>query len=194
MRSDTVDLSQGRFMDPRLLSTRQTTNNVACHSCCGGVCMTVCFPCALVCGGCGYSITVDQGEAGIMTSFGKYVKTLSPGFYYINTCLYQVKKISMKLTTTQMAIASVQTSDGLTISVNGYISYKCQDPFLMAYAVANIDFLIKDLATGILKRLINKNTFRTILLKKQEIAREIQKKLSKYMAQGGVIIPFSDIT
>ena len=64
----------------------------------------------------------------------------------------------------------------------------------MAYAVANIDFLIKDLATGILKRLINKNTFRTILLKKQDIAREIQKKLSKYMAQGGVVIPFSDIT
>ena len=64
----------------------------------------------------------------------------------------------------------------------------------MAYAVANIDFLIKDLATGILKRLINKNTFRTILLKKMEISQEIQKKLQRYMEKGGVLIPFSDIT
>ena len=58
MRSDTVDLSQGKFMDPKVLSTRQTTTNAGCHECCGNICMTLCCPLALVCGGCGYSITI----------------------------------------------------------------------------------------------------------------------------------------
>lgn len=156
--------------------------------------MSICLPCALVCGGCGYSVVVRQGEAGIMTSFGRYIKTLGPGFYYFNTCLYQIKKVNLKLQQVYLTIKSVQTFDTLTIAANAFVTYKCTDPFLMTYCATDMHQLITDLGIGILKRLINKNNFRTVMLKKKEIGAQIQLELSGYLAPAGVEIKFSDIT
>jgi regulator of protease activity HflC (stomatin/prohibitin superfamily) len=80
------------------------------------------------------------------------------------------------------------------MSIQGYITYKCINPFLMVYAVRNIENVIRDIAGGLLKRLVNKNDFNTILLRKKELSEDLRVKLEKAMHPGGVLIPFLDIT
>jgi erythrocyte band 7 integral membrane protein len=38
-----------KFQDPQLLSSKATTENLACYECCGGFCMYACCPCNLLC-------------------------------------------------------------------------------------------------------------------------------------------------
>jgi len=132
-KAETVDLTSGRFQDPRLLSSKQQTGLVGAYKCCGSISMFCCLPCNLFTKGS--TTTVPQGYAGIMTSFGKYEKTLVPGFYYYNTCLYQIRNVNIKLQTLNIGVNSLQTQDGLTMSLSGYLTYKCVNPFLMVYAV-----------------------------------------------------------
>lgn len=191
-KAETVDLTGGRFIDPRLMSSKQSTDLIGFYKCCGNCLMYACFPCNLICNGS--TETIEQGQAGIMTSFGKYEKTLGPGFYYYNTCLYTIKKVNIKLQTLKFASNSLQTKDGLTIAIQGFLTYKCISPFKMVYAVKNIESVINDISGGLLKRLISRNNFRTILLKKKELSEDLRQKLEQAMKPGGVNIPFVDIT
>lgn len=171
-KAETVDLTGGRFIDPRLMSSKQSTDLIGFYKCCGNCLMYACFPCNLICNGS--TETIEQGQAGIMTSFGKYEKTLGPGFYYYNTCLYTIKKVNIKLQTLKFASNSLQTKDGLTIAIQGFLTYKCISPFKMVYAVKNIESVINDISGGLLKRLISRNNFRTILLKKKELSEDLR--------------------
>jgi hypothetical protein len=97
LKKDQASLNIDRvlFQDPKVMSQGKTAGNEDCAKCCGSVAMCFCCPCHLVCGG--NSITINQGQAGILTSFGKYEKTLPPGFYRIDSCVYQVKVVTTKL-------------------------------------------------------------------------------------------------
>ena len=186
--------NNAKFYDPAKLSSAKTSELTCCYECCGSIMMYGCFPCnILCCCGC-FTQTVEQGEAGIMSSFGKYEKTLEPGFYFFNSCLYDIKKISVKLESIPISIGSLQTRDGLTIMIAGFVTYKCVNPYIMVYSVANINSMIQDIASGLLKRLVSENDFRTILIRKRELAKDLTNKLDISLERGGVKIPFVDIT
>jgi hypothetical protein len=104
-RAESVDLTSGRFQDPRLMTSKRQTELIGFYKCCGNCTKTCCLPCNVCTGG--NTTTVPQGYAGIMLSFGLYIKTLGPGFYYYNTCLYQIKLVNIKLQTINIGIPTI---------------------------------------------------------------------------------------
>lgn len=191
-KTETFTARQGFFQDPKMLSSKGTTDMLACFQVCGTVKNTICFPCNILTGGS--TITINVGEAGIMIKKGIYEKTLKPGFYYYNDCLYNIIKISLKVQTIPLSGSSLITSDGLSVGIGGFISYKIVNPYLAHYAIQNIGAVLNGMSAGILKNIVGGNSFQALMKNKDEVAGRIGKQLNEAMIRGGVEIPFVDIT
>lgn len=182
---------KGYFQDPKLMSSKGTTEMLVCFDVCGKCKNCICFPCNL----CTKTSTVliNTGEAGIMIKKGIYEKTLKPGFYYYNDCLYDIKKVSLKVEKIALSGANLITGDGLSIGIGGYISYKKTNPFLAYYGIQSIPAVLNGISSGVLKNIVAGNSFKALMKNKAEVANLLKETLNSTMAKGGVSVPFVDI-
>ena len=190
---ETSDLTTGRFRNPETFAYHRTElGYLGCLECQGKFKMTCCLPCNLITGS--GTVIINVGEAGIMLKKGIYVKTLPPGIYYYNDCLYNIEKVSLRVKTVGLNGGYLITEDGMTILIGGFISYRKFNPFYAKYSVQNLPRVLNDVAAGILKRIISANSFKTVLVKKEEIAELLRSQLEIIMRKAGILIPFADIT
>jgi regulator of protease activity HflC (stomatin/prohibitin superfamily) len=191
-KSETVDYAQGRFRDPYQMSKRPEDANLACLEAMGKCKMTCCMPCNVCTKGS--TKTITAGEAGIMLKQGIYVKTIGPGFYYYNDCVYNIEVVDLRVQTLPISTASLPTSEGLSISVSCFVAWRIMDPFFAKFSMKSITSTINQIAGAILKRVISRNDFKSILVNKEQIGSELQKQLNSSMMTGGVRVEFADIT
>lgn len=85
----------GKFRDPNMAMGKADTSLLCLRENCGLFKKKVCFPCNL-CTKAG-TLTINPGECGMVTKEGIYHTILRPGFYYINTSVLKVRRVSLKL-------------------------------------------------------------------------------------------------
>lgn len=191
------DPGQGYFRDPRLTATNRNQNgaasdNIVCLKLCGNFFNTLCFPCNMCCDK--NTITISQGSAGILMEQGEFKKILPPGFYYYNTCLNNIILVSLKTKTMDILGASLLTSDNMSVSLQLVVAYKIVDPYLATFAVDNPTMVIRDISLGLIKRVVGKFKFQSLLHEQENLTSEFRSKLEKILRKAGIIVPFTDIT
>lgn len=191
------DPGQGYFRDPRLNASNRNANgaaadNIVCLKLCGNYFNTLCFCCNMCCDK--NTITISQGSAGILMEQGEFKKVLPPGYYYYNSCLNNVIIVSLKTKTMDILGASLLTSDNMSVSLQLVVAYKVVDPYLATFAVDNPAMVIRDISLGLIKRVVGKFKFQSLLHQQDNVISQFRSKLENILRKAGIIVPFADIT
>lgn len=93
-----------------------------------------------------YVVIVQQGYEYTVENFGKYTRSLKPGFHILIPVFENVgRKINRKEQVLDVASQEVITKDNAMVTVNGVLFYQIQDAVKAAYQVDNLDFAIMNL-------------------------------------------------
>lgn len=181
----------------RPLSNQQGVNNenegfICCQTCCGAMCNFVCFPCCLVCG-CN-RVIVKQGQAGIMMRNGRFDKSLPPGIYMINTCLYTVNIISVKSRVAVHPGNQLITKDNMSVTIGIYVCYEIHDPYAASIGVLQLDGAILTIATGKLKYFISLLRFQDLLRSSTVVNSKLKEALVNDLNAIGISVTNCEVT
>jgi regulator of protease activity HflC (stomatin/prohibitin superfamily) len=128
---------------------------------CGNL-VKACFcPCFFL--GCGPVIRVRQGTVAIVKEFGRYTRTVPPGYYIVNTCTEQYLPVDMRTQVDNIQAQSVLTSDNVSIRIDAVVIYQIKDPFKATFRVDSFKFAIDNLIRGSLKNIVGENKLQELL-------------------------------
>ncbi|MBQ7633691.1 MAG: SPFH/Band 7/PHB domain protein [Alphaproteobacteria bacterium] len=93
-----------------------------------------------------YVVIVQQGFEYTVENFGKYTRSLKPGFHILIPIFENIgARINRKEQVLDVASQEVITKDNAMVTVNGVLFYQIQDAVKAAYQVDNLDFAIMNL-------------------------------------------------
>ena len=189
--------TRARFYDPTQRArgngnNNQAATNISCLKLFGSCQQALCFPCNMCTGN--MTKTIKTGSAGLLMCQGVFEKLLPPGFYYYNSCLYNIVEVSLLTKTIDIPSTNLLTNDNMEISIHACAAYRVVDPFRALFAVDNLEWVLQDIGRGVLKQIISCNRFQDILANHKEIAEEFRSQLETAMSPAGIVISFMDVT
>jgi regulator of protease activity HflC (stomatin/prohibitin superfamily) len=117
---------------------------------------------------------VQQYQQGLIERFGRYRKTLDPGFHMIVPFIEKVQKIDMREQVVDVPPQEVITKDNVVVTVDAVVYYQATDPVKLAYNVANFILAATKLAQTNLRNVIGDLDLDQALTSRETINTELR--------------------
>ena len=149
-----------------------------CFGCCGMFCFLCENP---------YK-TVNQGEVGLVQTFGALSRTVEPGTSYVNTFTEKLTRVNIKINTRELPPQSCFTRDNLTVQITSVVYYNIIDPQKAIFSISDIHSAITERTQNTMRDVVGSCTLQDVVEKREEIAESIAKIISKTAFAWGVQI------
>ena len=106
--------------------------------------------------------------------FGKYIKTLRPGFRWIIPIVETIQVVDIRVITINIISQEVMTEDNVPCSIDGVVFFKIDNPEKAVLEVEEYKFAITQLAQAALRDVCGKVELDTILSKREEMGKNIK--------------------
>ncbi len=106
--------------------------------------------------------------------FGKYIKTLEPGFRWIIPVMESIQIVDIRVITSNIISQEVMTADNVPCSIDGVVFYKVNNPEKAVLEVEEYKFAISQLSQAALRDVCGKVELDTILSKREEMGKNIK--------------------
>ena len=120
--------------------------------------------------------------------FGKYVKTLNPGFRWIIPLIETIQIVDIRVITINIVSQEVMTEDNVPCSIDGVVFFKITDPEKAVLEVEEFGFAITQLSQAALRDVCGKVELDTILSKREEMGKNIKKIVEIETKEWGIEI------
>lgn len=120
--------------------------------------------------------------------FGKYVKTLNPGFRWIIPLIETIQIVDIRVITINIVSQEVMTEDNVPCSIDGVVFFRITDPEKAVLEVEEYDFAITQLSQAALRDVCGKVELDTILSKREEMGKNIKEIVELETRQWGIDI------
>lgn len=107
--------------------------------------------------------------------FGKYIKTLEPGFRWVIPIIETIQVVDIRVITINIVSQEVMTEDNVPCSIDGVVFFKITDPERAVLEVEEYNFAITQLSQAALRDVCGKVELDTILSKREEMGRRIKQ-------------------
>jgi regulator of protease activity HflC (stomatin/prohibitin superfamily) len=97
---------------------------------------------------------VQQHEQGLVERFGRYRKTLDPGFHMIVPFIEKIRRVDMREQVVDVPPQEVITRDNVVVTVDAVVYYQATDPVKLKYNVANFIVAATKLAQTNLRNVV----------------------------------------
>lgn len=131
---------------------------------------------------------VYEYKRALKFRFGKYVKTLNPGFRWIIPVIETIQKVDIRVITINIVSQEVMTEDNVPCSIDGVVFFKINNPEKAVLEVEEYDFAITQLSQAALRDVCGKVELDTILSKREEMGKNIKAIVELETAQWGIDI------
>ena len=101
---------------------------------------------------------IEPDEGGVRITFGKYHKTLGPGWYIHWPLIHIFRTIEITPQVKDIRIQSVRTKDGQDMCVGSAVMYRISDAGKAVLKVQDYDSSLQALVLGIISEYINGKT------------------------------------
>ncbi len=117
---------------------------------------------------------IQQHEQGLTERFGRYRRTLDPGFQMIIPFIDKVQKIDMREQVVDVPPQEVITKDNVVVTVDAVVYYQATDPVKLAYNVRNFIVAATKLAQTNLRNVIGDMDLDDALTSRETINTELR--------------------
>ncbi len=120
--------------------------------------------------------------------FGKYIKTLQPGFRWIIPVVETIQTVDIRVITINIVSQEVMTQDNVPCSIDGVVFFKINNPEKAVLEVEEYKFAITQLAQAALRDVCGKVELDTILSKREEMGKNIKSIVEQETREWGIEI------
>lgn len=131
---------------------------------------------------------IFEYKRGIKFRFGKYVKTLNPGFRWIFPFIETLQIVDIRVITFNIHSQEVMTKDNVPSSIDGVVFFKILNPEKAVLEVEEYTFAITQLSQAALRDVCGKVELDTILSKREEIGKNIREIVDNETEDWGIKI------
>jgi regulator of protease activity HflC (stomatin/prohibitin superfamily) len=122
---------------------------------------------------------VQQHEQGLVERFGRYRKTVGPGFHMIIPFIEKMRKVDMREQVVDVPPQEVITKDNVVVTVDAVVYYQATDPMKLKYNVANFILAATKLAQTNLRNVIGDMDLDSALTSREVINTELRMILDE---------------
>ncbi len=122
---------------------------------------------------------VQQHEQGLIERFGRYRKTVGPGFHMIVPFIEKMQKVDMREQVVDVPPQEVITKDNVVVTVDAVVYYQATDPVKLKYNVANFILAATKLAQTNLRNVIGDMDLDSALTSRETINTELRQILDE---------------
>jgi regulator of protease activity HflC (stomatin/prohibitin superfamily) len=120
--------------------------------------------------------------------FGKYVKTLQPGFRWIIPFVETIQVVDIRVITIKIISQEVMTEDNVPCSIDGVVFFQITNPEKAVLEVEEYSFAITQLSQAALRDVCGKVELDTILSKREEMGKNIKHIVERETEEWGIEI------
>lgn len=131
---------------------------------------------------------VYEYKRALKFRFGKYIKTLKPGFRWIIPIVETIQIVDIRVITINIVSQEVMTEDNVPCSIDGVLFFKINDPERAVLEVEEYKFAITQLAQAALRDVCGKVELDTILSKREEMGKNIKSIVEIETKEWGIDI------
>ncbi|MCS6900789.1 MAG: SPFH domain-containing protein [Myxococcales bacterium] len=131
---------------------------------------------------------VNQWEAGLKFTLGKYSGRMEPGLNFIVPLVQNGIKIDTRIRNRDLPSQAVITRDNVTAKIDAVIYFKVVDPEKAALNVENFELAVRDRAKVVLRDVVGETTLDELLAHRDEIAAKIRYMVDQFVSRWGLHI------
>lgn len=120
--------------------------------------------------------------------FGKYIKTLNPGFRWIIPVVETIQVVDIRVITINIISQEVMTEDNVPCSIDGVVFFRITNPEKAVLEVEEFSFAITQLSQAALRDVCGKVELDTILSKREEMGKNIKTIVEAETGEWGIEI------
>lgn len=117
---------------------------------------------------------VFEYKRALKFRFGKYIKTLEPGFRWVIPFVETIQIVDIRVITINIVSQEVMTEDNVPCSIDGVVFFKVNNPEKAVLEVEEYNFAITQLSQAALRDVCGKVELDTILSKREEMGKNIK--------------------
>ena len=118
---------------------------------------------------------IKEFERGVLFSFGKYTKTLKPGWNIVLPIIQNLRVIDVRTKTVDVPEQEAITKDNVSVKINAVLYYKIFDASLSVITVQNYDYAVGQLAQTTMRNIVGTVTLDELLVDREKISQKIQE-------------------
>jgi regulator of protease activity HflC (stomatin/prohibitin superfamily) len=122
---------------------------------------------------------VQQYEKGLIERFGRYRKTVEPGFHMIVPFIEKMQRVDMREQVVDVPPQEVITKDNVVVTVDAVVYYQATDPVKLKYNVANFIIAATKLAQTNLRNVVGDMDLDDALTSRETINAELRAILDE---------------
>ena len=131
---------------------------------------------------------VFEYKRALKFRFGKYIKTLQPGFRWVIPVIETIQKVDIRVITINVVSQEVMTEDNVPCSIDGVVFFKIVNPEMAVLEVEEFKFAITQLSQAALRDVCGKVELDTILSKREEMGKNIKNIVEVATKEWGIEI------
>lgn len=138
----------------------------------GGIIGTMgAVPCCIICPNPYKS--VQQGNVGLVTKFGKFYKAVDPGLVKINPLSERLVQVDVKIQTAEVPEQTCMTKDNVTLRLTSVIYYHIIAPHKAAFGISNVRQALMERTQTTLRHVVGARILQDVIERREEIAQSI---------------------
>ncbi len=122
---------------------------------------------------------VQQHQKGLIERFGRYRKSVGPGFHMIVPFIERMQKVDMREQVVDVPPQEVITKDNVVVTVDAVVYYQATDPVKLKYNVSNFILAATKLAQTNLRNVIGDMDLDDALTSRETINTELREILDE---------------
>ncbi|KAJ9083355.1 hypothetical protein DSO57_1035497 [Entomophthora muscae] len=174
-----VSFAHERTYDPTVSSYEKVMTSLGnCLGMIGAIPLCFCFP--------NPYRSVDQGKVGLISRFGRYLKTTDPGLAWVNPVTERLAVIDVKIQVISIPDVAIMTKDNVNITIDCVIYWHVVDPYQATYAVSSVYAALMERAQTTIRAVLGQRSLQDCIENRGEIAQEVESIISAPAASWGV--------
>ena len=129
---------------------------------------------------------IKEFERGVLFSFGKYTKTLKPGWNIVLPIIQNLRVIDVRTKTVDVPEQEAITKDNVSVKINAVLYYKIFDASLSVITVQNYDYAVGQLAQTTMRNIVGTVTLDELLVDRENVSQKIQDIIDEATDPWGV--------
>ncbi len=129
---------------------------------------------------------VDQNERGVKFMFGRYTRTLNPGWHIILPIIQGMRKIDMRVKAVDVPDQEAITKDNVSARINAVIYYRVTNAEKALLEVENVYNAVSQMAQTTMRNVVGEVTLDELLSQREQLSTKIKLNVDEKSEAWGV--------